>query len=107
MAAVLASSRVQENLPKIAKLHNDMLNSSSAMQSASSSAFNTWLNSDNLLFSAIVESTVSNRQVLLIGHACLAFSALVCAASLSAMAALVMLLWFVVSLSLCKKGGIR
>ena len=77
------------------------------LQQAALSALGVWLNSDNSLFSAIVESTVSNRQVLLIGHACLAFSALVCAASLSAMAALVMLLWFVVSLSLCKKGGIR
>ena len=77
------------------------------LQQAALSALGVWLNSDNSLFSAIVESTVSNRQVLLIGHACLAFSALVCAASLSAMAALVMLLWFVVSLSFCKKGGIR
>ena len=77
------------------------------LQQAALSALGVWLNSDNSLFSAIVESAVSNRQVLQIGHACLAFSALVCAASLSAMAALVMLLWFVVSLSLCKKGGIR
>ena len=84
-----------------------MINSSSALNSSALSAFQVWLNSDNSLFSAIVESTVSNRQVLLIGHACLAFSALVCAASLSGMAALVMLLWFVVSLSLCKKGGLK
>ena len=77
------------------------------MQSASLSAFQVWLNSDNSLFSSVLESAVSNRQVLLIGHACLAFSALVCAASVSATAALVMLLWFIVSLSLCKKGGIR
>lgn len=77
------------------------------LQQAALSALGVWLNSDNSLFSAIVESTVSNRQVLLIGHACLAFSALVCAASLSTMAALVMLLWFVVSLSLCKKGGLK
>ena len=77
------------------------------LQPAALSAITTWLNSDNSLFSAIVESAVSNRQVLLIGHACLAFSALVCAVSLSTMAALVMLLWFVVSFSLCKKGGIK
>ena len=77
------------------------------LQLAALSALSVWLNSDNSLFSEVLESTVSNRQVLLIGHACIAFSALVCAASLSAMAALVMLLWFVVSLSLCKKGGIR
>ena len=77
------------------------------LQPAALSALIVWLNSDNSLFSSVLESAVSNRQVLLIGHAFLAFSALVCAASLSAMAALVMLLWFVVSLSLCKKGGIR
>ena len=77
------------------------------LQPAALSALGVWLNSDKSLFSAIVESTVSNRQVLLIGHACIAFSALVCAASLSPMAAIVMLLWFVVSLSLCKKGGIK
>ena len=77
------------------------------LQQAALSALGVWLNSDNSLFSAIVESTVSNRQVLLIGHACIAFSALVCAASLSTIAALVMSLWFVWSLDLCKKGGLR
>ena len=77
------------------------------LQPAALSALGVWLNSDNSLFSAIVESTVSNRQVLLIGHACIAFSALVCAASLSPMATLLCLAWFVWSLSLCKKGGIK
>lgn len=77
------------------------------LQGAASSAFTSWLNSDNSLFSSVLESAVSNRQVLLMGHACLAFSALVCASALSPMAALIMLLWFVVSLSLCKKGGLR
>ena len=77
------------------------------LQPAALSAFQVWLNSDNSLFSSVLESAVSNRQVLLIGHACLAFSALICACALSPMAAVLMLLWFVVSLSLCKKGGIR
>ena len=77
------------------------------LQPAALSALIVWLNSDNSLFSSVLESTVSNRQVLLIGHACLAFSALVCAASLSPMAALVMLLWFAWSLSLCQKGGLK
>ena len=74
---------------------------------AALSALGVWLNSDNSLFSAIVESTVSNRQVLLIGHACIAFSALVCAATFSLVGALTALLWFVASLHLCMKGGIR
>ena len=77
------------------------------LQPAALSAISVWLNSDNSLFSSVLESAVSNRQVLLIGHACLAFSVLVCAASVSAMVALVMLLWLVWSLDLCKKGGIR
>ena len=77
------------------------------LQPAALSALIVWLNSDNSLFSSVLESTVSNRQVLLIGHACLVFSALVCASSLSAMAAVLMLLWFVVSLSLCVKGGLK
>lgn len=77
------------------------------LQPAALSALGVWLNSDNSLFSSVLESTVTNRQVLLIGHACLAFSALVCAASLSSMAALVMLLWFAWSLSLCQKGGLK
>ncbi|MBR2456093.1 MAG: hypothetical protein IKB31_02890 [Bacteroidaceae bacterium] len=84
-----------------------MIHSNPAMQSASSSAITSWLNSENSLFSSVLESAVSNLQVLLIGHAVLAFSALVCASSLSAMAAVVMLLWFAWSLSLCKKGGIK
>ena len=77
------------------------------LNQSAQSAISVWLNSENSMFSDIIEDKVSNLQVMLLGHACLAFSALVCAASLSAMAALVMLLWFVVSLSLCKKGGIR
>lgn len=77
------------------------------LQPAALSAFQVWLNSDNSLFSSVLESAVSNRQVLLIGHAYLAFSALVCAASVSAMVALVMLLWLVWSLDLCKKGGLK
>ena len=84
-----------------------MLQSNPTMQSASSSTITTWLNSDNSLFSSILESTVSNRQVLLIGHACLAFSTLLCAASLSPMATLLCLAWFVWSLSLCVKGGLK
>ena len=77
------------------------------LQSAAMTAIVVWLNSDNSLFSAIVESAVSNRQVLLMAHACLAFSTLLCAASLSPMATLLCLAWFVWSLSLCVKGGLR
>lgn len=82
-----------------------MINNSILLQGAKTSAINVWLNSENSLFSAIVESAVSNRQVLLISHAVLAFSALICCGS--SIPALVCLAWFAWSLSLCKKGGFR
>ena len=75
------------------------------LQQAAWSALGVWLDSDNSLFSAIVESAVSNRQVLLISHAVLAFSALICCGF--SIPALVCLAWFAWSLSLCKKGGLR
>ena len=75
------------------------------LQRAKTSAIDVWLNSENSLFSAIVESAVSNRQALLIGHAVLAFSALICCGF--SIPALVCLAWFAWSLSLCKKGGLR
>ena len=84
-----------------------MINNSIQLYVAKISALSVWLNSDNSLFSAIVESAVSNRQVLLMAHACLAFSTLLCAASLSPMTTLLCLAWFVWSLSLCKKGGLQ
>lgn len=77
------------------------------LNQSAQSAISVWLNSENSMFSDIIEDKVSNLQVMLLGHACLAFSALVCACTLSPMVAVLMLLWFVVSLSLCKKGGIR
>lgn len=62
---------------------------------------------ENQLFSCVLESVVTNRQVCLMAHASLAFSALVCAGFVSAVPALLCLAWFVVSLHLCKKGGLR
>ena len=84
-----------------------MLQSNPAMQSASSSAITTWLNSENSLFSSVLENAVSNRQVLLMGHACLAFSALVCAVPFSPKAIVLMLLWFFEALFICVKGGLK
>ena len=45
-----------------------------------SSVLTMWLNRENQLFSSVLEESVSNRQVCLMAHASLAFSALVCAA---------------------------
>lgn len=72
-----------------------------------SSVLTMWLNRENQLFSSVLEDSVSNRQVCLMTHASLAFSALVCAGFVSAVPALLCLAWFVVSLHLCKKGGLR
>lgn len=75
------------------------------LHTAALSALGVWLNSDNSLFSNLLENTVSNRQVLLIGHAVLAFSVLLCCGS--SIPALVCLAWFAWSLSLCRKGGLK
>lgn len=69
--------------------------------------FNAWFVKENTLFSWIMESSVSNRQVCLMAHSSLAFSALVCASFISAVPALVCLSWFIVSLYLGVKGGLR
>lgn len=74
---------------------------------AKESALVTWCEKENQLFSCVLESVVTNRQVCLMAHASLAFSALVCAGFVSAVPALLCLAWFVVSLHLCKKGGLR
>lgn len=74
---------------------------------AKKSTFSAWCEKENQLFSCVLESVVTNRQVCLMAHASLAFSALVCAAFVSAVPALLCLAWFVVSLHLCKKGGLR
>ncbi|WP_418845802.1 hypothetical protein [Phocaeicola sp.] len=44
-----------------------------------SSAIQLWLNRKNQFFSSVLEEDVSNRQVLLLGHASFVFSALICA----------------------------
>ena len=76
-------------------------------KSAEHSAFTLWLNSENALFSMIMESSINNLQMLLMGHACLSFSALICASCVSVVPALLCLPWFATSLYLCRKGGLR
>lgn len=66
-----------------------------------------YVDPENQLFSSVLEESVSNRQVCLMAHASLAFSALVCAGFVSAVPALLCLAWFVVSLHLAWKGGLR
>mgnify|MGYP000579692392 CR=1 FL=1 len=74
---------------------------------AKKSTFSAWCEKENQLFSCVLESVVTNRQVCLMAHASLAFSVLVCAAFVSAVPALLCLAWFVVSLHLAWKGVLR
>lgn len=78
-----------------------------SVKTAETSAIATWLKSENVFFSSILEEGVTNRQVCLMAHTSLAFSVLVCAAFVSAVPALLCLAWFVVSLHLAWKGGLR
>ena len=71
-----------------------------------SSAIQLWLNRKNQFFSSVLEEDVSNRQVLLLGHASFVFSALICASFVSQVPALICLAWFMVALRLCVKGGL-
>ena len=64
-----------------------------------SSAIQLWLNRKNQFFSSVLEEGVSNRQVLLLGHASFVFSALICASFVSQVPALI-------CLRLCVKGGL-
>lgn len=77
------------------------------LNQSAQSAISVWLNSENSMFSDIIEDKVSNLQVMLLGHACLAFSVLMCSTTFSLVGTLIALLWFAVSLHLCKKGGIK
>ena len=63
-----------------------------------SSAIQLWLNRKNQFFSSVLEEDVSNRQVLLLGHASFVFSALICASFVSQVPALICLAWFIAAL---------
>ena len=70
---------------------------------AKKSALVAWCEKENQLFSCVLESVVTNRQVCLMAHASLAFMALAGFPFTSPVSALLCLAWFVVSLHLCKK----
>ena len=94
-------------LPKMPNKHHRMRNELVlSAKSAEHSAFSLWLNRKNQFFSSVLEEGVSNRQVLLLGHASFVFSALICASFVSQVPALICLAWFMVALRLCVKGGL-
>ena len=75
------------------------------MQSASSSALHSGLTTNKSMSSNSSEGTITNRQILLIGHAVFAFTAVLCCGGSPFMYA--SCAWFGWSLHLCVKGGLK
>lgn len=74
---------------------------------ARESRISLWLNRKNVLFSSIMEERVSNRQAVLVSQVLASFSILSCSFFIHWLAAVACLNWFVYSLLLCRKGGLR
>lgn len=70
------------------------------------SSFQSWAAAHNQLFSSILDQPVTNRQMLLLVHCLTAFSALILFCG-SLIGAMVTFFWFVGSLYLAKKGGLK
>ena len=66
------------------------------------SRISLWLNRENVLFSSIMEG-----QAVLISQALASFSILTCSVFTHWLVAVLFLCWFIVSLYLCKKGGLK
>jgi hypothetical protein len=77
-----------------------------ALTAASAAAINEWLNRENNTMSELCETTVSNRQSILIINAIIAFVALV-GIEAGLASTLIRIGWFGYSVNLCKKGGLR
>lgn len=67
----------------------------------------TWLERENHFMSSLMEESITNAQMLMIIQALLSFSVLACSVFLTPLAALVCLVWFILSLRLCKEGGLK
>ena len=65
-----------------------------------------WLNSESRLFSALLETKTTHRQVLLITHCMTAFFAFILTCS-TLIGAAISIIWFAFSLFLAKKGGLK
>jgi hypothetical protein len=76
-------------------------------QSIRSISITGWLNRKNDFYSSLIDETVSNRFVINMNHCLIAFVATATAAGCSLLATLLCAAWFVVSLFICKKGGMR
>jgi hypothetical protein len=69
-------------------------------------AINAWLNRENKTMSNLFEATVNNRQSVLLVNAVISFIALT-GIEAGLVSLLVRLAWFVYSINLCKKGGLK
>jgi hypothetical protein len=77
-----------------------------ALTAASAAAINEWLNRENKTMSELFETTVTNRQSVLLVNAVISFIALT-GIEAGLVSLLVRLAWFVHSINLCKKGGLK
>lgn len=74
---------------------------------AKSGSMSQWFSRENRFMSSLMEESITNAQMLMIIHALVSFSVLTCSIFLTPLGALVCLVWFIHSLRLCKKGGLR
>lgn len=74
---------------------------------AKQSTFQMWLSRENKLFSYFLEESISNANVLRVCHALTAFTFVGTTLFTSLVAMLVCLAWFIMTLYLCKKGGLK
>ena len=84
----------------------DKSTSLSAPKADIRSSFQSWAAAHNQFFSSVLEQPVTNRQMLLLVHCLTAFSAFILLCS-SLIGAIITFFWFVGSLYLAKKGGLR
>lgn len=66
-----------------------------------------WLLSENTFFTVLMEEKITNLQFILLFNTMISFGILVGCAFVNAIAAVISLLYFVSSIHLCKKGGMR
>lgn len=67
----------------------------------------SWMSSKNDYLSAILEQTVTNKQMLLLGHCFTAFFSLFVGFASNLLFAGLAVAWFGVSVMLAKKGGLK
>ncbi|WP_334166622.1 hypothetical protein [Phocaeicola paurosaccharolyticus] len=70
-------------------------------------AYHEWASKENAFFTSLMEESITNQKTLLISNAVISFSILVTSAFISIYPLLFCLMWFMSSLFLCKKGGLR